>query len=82
MSTAISPVTDASCSSEVEQQKGVTVVDFWAAWCGPCRMIGPVLEELAEELTGTVRFVKANVDEAGDTATRFGVQAIPCLAAR
>ena len=79
MSTAISPVTDVSFPSDVEQQKGVTVVDFWAPWCGPCRMIGPVLEELAEELAGKARFVKVNVDESGETAQRFGIQSIPCL---
>jgi thioredoxin 1 len=79
MSTAISSVTDSTFPAEIEKHPGVTVVDFWATWCGPCRMIGPVLDELAGEMSDQVKFAKVNVDEAGETAARFGIQSIPCL---
>lgn len=59
--------------------EGVTLVDFWASWCGPCRMQVPILEELAESIKGRVEIAKLNVDEAGGVAERFGVQAIPTL---
>lgn len=55
-------------------------VDFWAEWCGPCRMVSPVIEELAREYDGTVDFVKVNVDEAGDLASQYNVFSIPTLA--
>lgn len=59
--------------------KGITLVDFWAPWCGPCIMQGPILEEVGESIDGQAKIAKVNVDEAGGVAGRFGVQAIPTL---
>ncbi|MEF3191082.1 MAG: thioredoxin [Campylobacterales bacterium] len=58
---------------------GVAVVDFWAPWCGPCRMIAPVIEELATEYKGRVTVCKVNTDEESDLAVRFGIRSIPTI---
>lgn len=65
--------------SEVMHSETPVFVDFWAEWCGPCRMVSPVVEELAGDYDGKVKFVKVNVDEAGDLAARYQVFSIPTL---
>lgn len=72
-------VTDADFESVVEQSPGLTVVDFWATWCAPCRMIAPVLEQLAEEYAGKAKVAKLDVDTNVRTASRFQVRSIPTL---
>ena len=76
---AVIDLTDATFEEQVSRSEGVTVVDFWAPWCGPCRMVGPVIEELAEEYDGEVRFAKLNVDENPQVAGAFGIRSIPTI---
>ena len=72
-------VNDSSFDQMVLQSKTPVLVDFWAAWCGPCRMVAPIVEELAGEYEGKVTVVKLNVDENSKTASQYGVMSIPTL---
>lgn len=76
---ATQAVTDATFNAEVRQSDLPVVVDFWAEWCGPCKQIGPALEELSTELDGKVKIVKVNVDENPSSPAELGVRGIPAL---
>jgi thioredoxin 1 len=72
-------ISDANFKSEVIESSMPVLVDFWAPWCGPCKMIAPVLDELAKEYEGKIKIVKLNVDDNQGTATEFGIKGIPTL---
>jgi thioredoxin 1 len=79
MSAATKAVTDASFETDVLKSSGPVLVDFWAEWCGPCKMIGPMLEEIATEMQGQVTVAKMNLDENPMTPTKYGIRSIPTL---
>ena len=72
-------VTDDNFATEIEGHKGLAIVDFWAEWCGPCRMVAPIVSELADELVDEVRVGKVDVDTNQSTSIRFGVRSIPSI---
>jgi thioredoxin 1 len=79
MSEHILPVSDAEFETQVLHAAVPVLIDFWAEWCGPCKMLAPVLEGVAEEYQGKVKIVKMNVDQNPDTPAKFGVRGIPTL---
>ena len=79
MSDKVSNLTDSTFDEVVNGSAEPVIVDFWAEWCGPCKMVAPILDEIAEEQAGNVRVTKLNVDENPATAQRFGVMSIPTM---
>ncbi|MDT3669823.1 MAG: thioredoxin TrxA [Aromatoleum sp.] len=79
MSEHIHYVTDGSFEAEVLQSETPVLVDYWAEWCGPCKMIAPILDDVAKEYAGKLKVAKLNIDENQDTPAKFGIRGIPTL---
>lgn len=79
MAEGIVELTSANWDSEVTRSKGIVMVDFWAVWCGPCRIIAPTVEELAKEYAGKIKVGKLNTDENPDVASKFKIMGIPTI---
>jgi len=79
MSPEVIQLTSANFEQEVARFSGTVMVDFWAPWCGPCRMVAPIVEELAKTYLGKAKVAKLNTDEAPDIAGRFGIRSIPTM---
>jgi thioredoxin len=76
---ATKAITDASFEADVLNSEGPVLVDFWAEWCGPCKMIGPALEEISDELGEQVTIAKLNIDDSPDSPAKYGVRGIPTM---
>ncbi|MBT0730559.1 thioredoxin TrxA [Rosenbergiella nectarea] len=72
-------LTDSSFDTDVLKAEGITLVDFWAEWCGPCKMIAPILDEIADEYEGKLTIAKLNIDDNPETAPKYGIRGIPTL---
>lgn len=79
MSEQVKHVTDSSFEQDVLQSSKPVLVDFWAEWCAPCRMIGPIIDQIASEFASTATVVKLNVDDNSSSAQRYGIKGIPTL---
>jgi len=79
MSETVNELSDQNFEAEVLKAELPTLVDFWAPWCGPCRMVGPLVEELAKQYAGKIKVGKMNVDNNANTAAKYGVRSIPTL---
>jgi thioredoxin 1 len=79
MSEHIHHITDANFEAEVLQSPTTVLVDYWAEWCGPCKMIAPILDEVAKEYAGRLKVAKLNIDENQETPAKFGIRGIPTL---
>ena len=76
---ATKTITDDSFAADVLESQGVILVDYWAEWCGPCKQIAPALDEISEEMAGSVTVAKLNIDENPNTPPKFGIRSIPTL---
>ncbi len=79
MAEGIVNLTSATWDQEVTEYKGIVMVDFWAVWCGPCRMVAPTIEELAKDYAGKIKVGKLNTDENSDIASKFKIMGIPTI---